>query len=73
LDIKIITSDDEVEIIETIDNDDDDLPIDSESLGDLALIEGDMEGMQIDSDDIEDIDDIDDLDDLGDIDDIDSD
>jgi DNA-directed RNA polymerase subunit beta len=70
LDIKIITSDDEVEIIETIDNDDDDLPIDSESLGDLALIEGDMEGMQIDSDDIEDIDD---LDDLGDIDDIDSD
>ena len=62
LDIKIITSDDEVEIIETIDIDDD-VPIDSESLNDLTLVEDDLEGMQIDTDDTEEIDDIDD--DLG--------
>ena len=61
LDIKIITSDDEVEIIETIDNDDD-VPVDSESLNDMTLVEDDMEGMQIDTDDTEEIDDIDDLD-----------
>ncbi|MDD4088408.1 MAG: DNA-directed RNA polymerase subunit beta [Tissierellia bacterium] len=61
LDIKIITSDDEVEIVETIDNEDD-VPVDSESLNDMTLVEDDMEGMQIDTDDTEEIDDIDDLD-----------
>mgnify|MGYP002407569601 FL=1 len=61
LDIKIITSDDEVEIIETIDNDDD-IPVDSESLNDMTLVEDDMEGMQIDTDDTEENDDIGELD-----------
>jgi DNA-directed RNA polymerase subunit beta len=62
LDIKIITSDDaEVEIIDTMDGDDD-IPVDTENLGDMAIVGEDMEGMQIDSEETEDIDDIDDLD-----------
>ena len=69
LDIKIITSDDEVEIIETMDNDDD-IAIDSEILNDITLVEGDLDGMQVeddeDADEIDDIDDIDeDSDDIG--------
>ena len=62
LDIKIITSDDaEVEIIDTMDSDDD-IPVDTENLGDMTIVGDDMEGMQIDSDDTEDVEDIDDLD-----------
>ena len=58
LDIKIINSDDEVEIIETMDNDDD-LPVDTEALNDMTLVEDDFEGMQVEVEDIEeDIDDI---------------
>ena len=61
LDIKIITSDeDEVEIIDTMDSDDD-IPVDTENLGDMTIVGDDMDGMQI-ADDAEDIDDIDDLD-----------
>jgi len=62
LDIKIITSDEnEVEIIDTMDSDDD-ITVDTENLGDMAVVGDDMEGMQIDSDDTEDIEDVDDLD-----------
>ena len=61
LDIKIINSDDEVEIIETMDNDDD-LPVDTEALNDMTLVEDDFEGMQVEVEDIEeDIDDIEDI------------
>jgi len=61
LDIKIINSDDEVEIIETMDNDDD-LPVDTEALNDMTFVEDDFEGMQVEVEDIEeDIDDIEDI------------
>ena len=69
LDIKIITSDEaEVEIIDTMDSDDD-VPVDTETLGDITMVAEDMDGMQI-ADETEDIDDIDDLDSdiLGDLD-----
>ena len=62
LDIRIITSDqDEVEIVDTMDSDDD-LPTENESVSDIKYVE--EEGMneidmQDESDDIEDIDDID--------------
>jgi DNA-directed RNA polymerase subunit beta len=69
LDVKIITSEDEVDIIETIDNDDD-MNVDAEGISDMTLVEDDMEGMLIDTDDTEEIDDMDDIDSevLGDLD-----
>ena len=69
LDIKIVTSDqDEVEIIETVDDDDENYPIDKDNIGDIKYEEG-AEGMieidvQDDADDLDEIDDIDDVDDL---------
>ena len=74
LDIRIITSDhNEVEIVDTMDSDDD-LPTDSESVNEIKYVE--EEGMneidmQDESSDIEDIDDIDDVDDVDDVDDAD--
>jgi DNA-directed RNA polymerase subunit beta len=76
LDIKIVTSDqDEVEIMETIDVDDENYPIEKENIGDIKYEEG-TEGMieiniQDGADDIEDIDDIDEIEEIDDIDDID--
>jgi DNA-directed RNA polymerase subunit beta len=76
LDIKIVTSDqDEVEIMETIDADEETYPIEKESIGDIKYEEG-TEGMieiniQDGADDIEDIDDIDEIEEIDDIDDID--
>ncbi|NLJ58133.1 MAG: DNA-directed RNA polymerase subunit beta [Tissierellia bacterium] len=57
LDIKIITSDDdEVEIIDTMDNDDD-LPVETEDIGTMTLVDEDVDGMQIENDDEDDEDD----------------
>jgi DNA-directed RNA polymerase subunit beta len=66
LDIKIITSDDEVAIIETID--DEDIDVDNEGISDMAYVEEDMEGMLLDTDDTEEAEDMDVLDDLDDLD-----
>jgi DNA-directed RNA polymerase subunit beta len=66
LDIKIITSDDEVDIIETID--DEDIDVDNEGISDMAYVEEDMEGMLLDTDDTEEAEDMDVLDDLDDLD-----
>jgi DNA-directed RNA polymerase subunit beta len=66
LDIKIITSDDEVDIIKTID--DEDIDVDNEGISDMAYVEEDMEGMLLDTDDTEEAEDMDVLDDLDDLD-----
>lgn len=66
MDIKIITSDDEVAIIETID--DEDIDVDNEGISDMAYVEEDMEGMLLDTDDTEEAEDMDVLDDLDDLD-----
>lgn len=66
LDIKIITSDNEVAIIETID--DEDIDVDNEGISDMAYVEEDMEGMLLDTDDTEEAEDMDVLDDLDDLD-----
>jgi len=73
LDIKIITSEqDEVEIVDTMDNDDDLQQADGENLGDIKYVE--EEGMneidvQDDDSEVEDIDDVDvDVEDIDDID-----
>jgi DNA-directed RNA polymerase subunit beta len=71
LDIKIITSDNEVDIIETIDSDDD-MDIDTEGISDVAFVEDDMEGMLLDNDETEEADDLDDLEGLEDLDDLES-
>ncbi|HAQ41067.1 MAG TPA: DNA-directed RNA polymerase subunit beta, partial [Clostridiales bacterium] len=71
LDIKIITSEqDEVEIVDTMDNDDDLQQADGENLGDIKYVE--EEGMneidvQDDDSEVEDIDDVD-VEDIDDID-----
>ncbi len=85
LDIKIITSDqDEVEIMDTMDSEDDDYPAEKENIGDVQYEEG-TEGMSEinikddsadymnieDNDEIEEIQEIDDIDDIEDIDDLD--
>ena len=63
LDIKIITGDeDEVEIVDTMDSDDD-IPVDTENLGEITLVEDDLVGMQIDSDETDETDEIEDIDD----------
>ena len=63
LDIKIITSDEnEVEIVDTMDSDDD-IPVDTENLGEITLVEDDLVGMQIDSDETDETDEIEDIDD----------
>ena len=71
LDIKIITSDqDEVEIVDTMDSDDD-MQVEIENLGDIKYVEEEglsEVGVHIDTESIEDIDEIDDIDDIDDID-----
>lgn len=75
LDIKIITSEkNEIEIVDTMDNDDDDSQVDSEDLGDMKYVEEDgmnEVNVQDDSEDNGDTDDSDDVDDKDDTDDID--
>ncbi|MDW5299459.1 MAG: DNA-directed RNA polymerase subunit beta [Sedimentibacter sp.] len=73
LDIKIITSEqDEVEIVDTMDNDDD-LQIEVENLGDLKYVEADgmIEVDVAEIDGVDEIDDIDEIDEIDEIDDID--
>ena len=81
LDIKIITSEkDEIEIVDTMDNDDDDSQVDSENLGDMKYVEEDgMNEVNVkddseydgDTDDSDDSDHVNDTDDIDDIDDTD--